>query len=261
MALGVVLLDVRELSCAAERLVIPVEVAQPPERDVSICNLCTLNVVLLVEVGIAAADVTEVALEVLNVYGVEADDCCEEANILLCDAVAEVEGTAGSGEICFRPVKGLEELRDGFLICLLSAAGVLVSIWNGRALYDIRSKAGFVDTVVDVVVSPLVSLLDLRLQILRKQNHVLVLVVQQVVELSVKHANDLTRLVADNGVLLGVVEGRDRESALVVLVHVKVDITQMSKALVNRIGLDVLAGLVVLGSGESPSLLEHLPVD
>ena len=76
MALGVVLLDVRELGRAAKGLVVPVQVAHP-----------------LVEVGVAAADVADVALEVLHVDGVEADDGRVEAHILLCQAVAEVEGS------------------------------------------------------------------------------------------------------------------------------------------------------------------------
>lgn len=125
----------------------------------------------------------------------------------------------------------------------------------------VPGKARLVDTVVDVIVSPLVGLLDLRLQVLGKQNHVLVLVVQQVVELSVEHANDLAGLVADDGLLLGIVKGRDSESALVVLVHIKVDIAQVGEALVDGVRLDVLARLIVLRSGESPALLEHLPVD
>jgi hypothetical protein len=45
-----------------------------------------------VEVGVAAADVADVALEVLHVDGVEADDGRVEAHVLLCQAVAEVEG-------------------------------------------------------------------------------------------------------------------------------------------------------------------------
>jgi hypothetical protein len=52
-----------------------------------------------VEVRVSAADVTEVALEVLNVDGVEADDGCEEADVLLCQAVAEVEWAAGLCEV------------------------------------------------------------------------------------------------------------------------------------------------------------------
>ena len=63
-----------------------------------------LWVALLVEIGVAAADVTDVALEVLHVDGVEADDCGEEADVLLCEAIAEVERTAGLGEVCFRTI-------------------------------------------------------------------------------------------------------------------------------------------------------------
>lgn len=125
----------------------------------------------------------------------------------------------------------------------------------------VPGKARLVDTVVDVIVSPLVGLLNLRLQILGKQNDVLVLVVQQVVELSVEHANDLAGFVADDGLLLGIVKSRDSEPALVILVHVKVNVAQVGEALVDGVRLNVLARLVVLGSGKTPSLLEHLPVD
>jgi hypothetical protein len=52
-----------------------------------------------VKVWVSAADVTEVALEVLDVDGVEADDGCEEADVLLCQAVAEVEWAAGLCEV------------------------------------------------------------------------------------------------------------------------------------------------------------------
>jgi len=89
----------------------------------------------------------------------------------------------------------------------------------------------------------------------------LVLFRQQVVELSVEHADDLAGFVADNGILLGVVEGGNRESAFVVLVHVEVDVAEVREALVDGVWLDVLARLVVFGGGESPALLQHLPVD
>jgi len=82
-----------------------------------------------------------------------------------------------------------------------------------------------------------------------------------VVELGVEHANDLAGLVADDGVLLGIVERGHRETAFVVLVDVEVDVSEMCEAFVHRIWLDVLAGLIILRSGESPALLQHLPVD
>jgi hypothetical protein len=213
-----------------------------------------------VKVGISAADITDVALEVLHVDGVEADNRCEKADVLFCEAVAEVVRTAGLGEVLFRTIQGLEELGDSLLVGFLGAVRTLVQSWEVMAQEGVPSKARLIDTIVDVIVSPFVRLLDLGLQVLRKQNHVLVLVVQEVVELGVEHANDLAGLVADDSLLLRVVQGGDGESALVVLVDVKVDIAQVREALVNGVRLNVLARLVVLGSGESPSLLEHLPV-
>lgn len=121
MALGVVLLDVSELCRAAESLVVPVEVAQPPVKHVSIGNLCGLWGVLLVKVWVSAADVTDVALEVLHVDGIEANDCGEETDVLLCEAVAEVERTAGLGEVFFGTIQRLEKLGDGLLVGFLGA--------------------------------------------------------------------------------------------------------------------------------------------
>jgi hypothetical protein len=87
--------------------------------------------ILLVKVGVTAANIADVALEVLHVDGVEADDCGEKADVLLCEAVAEVVGTAGIGEVFFRTVQGLEELGDGLLVGFLGATQMLVQAWDG----------------------------------------------------------------------------------------------------------------------------------
>jgi hypothetical protein len=216
---------------------------------------------LLVKVWVSATNVTDVALEVLNVDGIEADDGREKADVLLCQAVAEVEWAAGLCEICFCAIERGEECGDGLFVRFLSSRWWLVWIYGSCGWQNIRSKARFVDTIVDIVVSPLVSLLDLGLQVLRKENHVLILVFEQVVEFGVEHANDLARLVADDGVLLGVIKRGDRESTFVVLIHVKVDVTQVSEALVDGVRPNILARLVVLGGGKAPALLEHFPVD
>lgn len=63
-----------------------------------------LRLILLVEVWISAANIAEVALEVLHVDCVEADDGRVEADVLLCQAVAEVERPGGFGEICFSAI-------------------------------------------------------------------------------------------------------------------------------------------------------------
>jgi hypothetical protein len=87
--------------------------------------MTSLQIVLLVEVRVSTANIADVALEVLHVDGVEADDCCEEADVLLCKSVAEVERSVGLGEIFFRTIQGLEELGDGLLVGFLGTASML----------------------------------------------------------------------------------------------------------------------------------------
>ena len=67
---------------------------------------------LLVKIRVAAADVADVALEVLDVDCVEAHNGRVEAHVLLRQAVAEVEGPAGFGEICLCAVERGEEGFD-----------------------------------------------------------------------------------------------------------------------------------------------------
>jgi hypothetical protein len=88
---------------------------------------------LLVKVRVAAADVADVALEVLHINGVEADDCREETDVLLCEVVAEVVRTAGLGQVFFRPIQRFEELRDGLLVGFLGTTQMLVQTWDVMA--------------------------------------------------------------------------------------------------------------------------------
>ena len=84
------------------------------------------------EVRVSAADITKVALEVLHVDGIEADDCCEEADVLLSEAVTEVEWTAGFGEICLCAIQRAEELGNGLFVSFLGTAGMSVQTQNDR---------------------------------------------------------------------------------------------------------------------------------
>lgn len=124
---------------AAESLVVPVKVAQPPEMESQYRGFgIRLQIILLVEVGVAAADVPDVALEVLHVNGVEADDCGEEADVLLCEAITEVERAARLGEVFFRTIQRFEKLRDGLLVGFLGTVGWHISTDLGC---DGRTKA------------------------------------------------------------------------------------------------------------------------
>lgn len=93
-----------------------------------------------------APDITEVALEVLHVDRVEADDRREQSDIRLGDGVAEEVRRSGElfGEVGFDPVEGAEEGCDGFFVGFLRGC-----------------EAGFVDAVVYVVVDPIVGFVDL----------------------------------------------------------------------------------------------------
>ena len=87
MALCIMLLDMLELRCAAERLDVPVQLAQP-----------------LVQRGESGADVSDVTFEVLHVDGVEADDGGVEAHVGFGDVSAKVVGgvrSGGLGEVGF----------------------------------------------------------------------------------------------------------------------------------------------------------------
>lgn len=66
-------------------------------------------------------------------------------------------------------------------------------------------ETGLVDTVVDVVVGPLVDLVDLGFQLLWNQVWDLSIAVSELVEgVAVQDSDDLTALVVDNGLGLSV---------------------------------------------------------
>jgi hypothetical protein len=89
-----VLLDVRELGRAAEGFVVPVKVSHPPSRKKKVSHSGLLTRFFryaqagcqysLVKIGVSAADVPNVALEVLHVDCVEADDGRVQTHVLLC---------------------------------------------------------------------------------------------------------------------------------------------------------------------------------
>ena len=76
------------------------------------------------QIRVPRADVTDVAFEVLDVDGVEADDRREEPDVGFgWGGGGEQEGSGGLGEVRFETVKGGEELSDGFLVGFLGAGG------------------------------------------------------------------------------------------------------------------------------------------
>ena len=105
VAFGVMLLDVLELGRLwSERRHIPVELPEP-----------------LVHMRIPGSDVADVAFEVLDVHGVEADDRGEEPDIGFGDGGAVVVRAGIGGEVGFGFVEMLEEGSDSVFVGFLRA--------------------------------------------------------------------------------------------------------------------------------------------
>ncbi|KAJ3472434.1 hypothetical protein NLG97_g10991 [Lecanicillium saksenae] len=159
VAAGVVPLDVLKLRRVLEGGNGPVQVAHP-----------------LVDGGVAGANVPDVALEVLDVDGVETDE--RDIAVPLLGLAKVVGALLLLLEVLLRTVERLEEGNDV----------ALVGLGRGR-------EPGLVDAVVDEVVLPLVRLLDVVAEGLGVDVDALVLVVQEVVKLGAEDAQDLAALV------------------------------------------------------------------
>ena len=88
-----------------------------------------------------------------------------------------------------------------------------------------RGKSGLVDTVVYVIVSPLVSLFDALLQIRWEKIDLCNLFRQKMVKGMVEHPDDFTALVVDDAFLLFVVQSGYGEPAVVIGVVLVVDVS------------------------------------
>lgn len=151
VASRIVPLDVLKLRRLAKRLVAPVQVPHPQ-----------------VQPGVPAPDVPDIALEVLHVDRVEADERDVQADVGLGDLVAKVERPRRVlREVRFCAVQGGEEGLDVLLVGL------------GRGC-----EAGLVHAVVDEIVGPLVGIVNLLSQILRVEVDLFVLVFYEVIKLN-----------------------------------------------------------------------------
>ena len=110
MALGIMFLDVFELRRLAKRRYIPIQLSHPTMQR-----------------RIPGAYVADVAFEMLDVDGVEADDGCVEADVGFGDVTAEVVGAGGGlgGEVGFGAREGGEEGLDGGFV-----GGLCSGVWR-----------------------------------------------------------------------------------------------------------------------------------
>ena len=101
-------------------------------------------------------------------------------------------------------------------------------------------------------------MLDLVLQIIRQQVKLLILLREQGVKLIIEHPDDLAGLVAHDLLLLLVVERRYRKAACIIFFCVKIDVSEMSKTVVQWIWRYVVAGLVLILRGKTPSCVSSM---
>lgn len=212
-------LDMLKLRRAPKCLVVPIQHLQP-----------------LVEGRVTRPDVADIALEMLHIDNVEAYDRREEPDIGLGDIFAVIERSRPSCKMRLRAVERFEECGDGFLVSFLGSG-----------------EARLVDAVVDVIIGPVISLLDVLLQIVREENHVFVFLGEEIVKLGVEHADDFRGLIADDRLVLLIVKGRDGEAALVFWVSGEVDIAQVRVFGVERVGSCIGARDLLILFGKAPT--------
>ena len=220
MTLSIMLLDMLKLRRLPKSRHVPIQFPQP-----------------LMQRRIPRANISDVAFEMLDVHRIKADDGRVQSHIRFGDALSEIERRCLLREMLLCAVEGREERLNGFLVCGLGGG-----------------EAGFIDAVVDVVVGPVVRAFDLTSKFLGKQINGLVLLREQVVEFGVEHADDLAGLVADDFVLLDVVEGGDGEAAGVVGVDAEIYVAEVGDAFVDGVGGHTVAWSFAFRGCESPAL-------
>lgn len=110
VTLRVMIFDMLKLRRVFEGGNVPVQLPQP-----------------LMQRRITRSDVTNVALEMLHIDGVEANDGSVETNVRFGDVGTEVVRSGILGKVGFGTVEGGEKGPDGFFICFLrSRDGMLV---------------------------------------------------------------------------------------------------------------------------------------
>lgn len=62
---------------------------------------------------------------------------------------------------------------------------------------SVRSKARFVDPIIDIVIGPLICIFNLCPEFLRKEVYALILVGDYVIEFCIEHADDFAGLIVE----------------------------------------------------------------
>lgn len=108
MTPGVMPLDMLKLRRAPKRTLVPIQLPHP-----------------LVQRRVPGPNVANVALEMLHVHGVEADDGGVETDVCFGDVFAVVVRARGRGEVTFGAVEGSEEFGDRCFVGFLCSVKIV----------------------------------------------------------------------------------------------------------------------------------------
>ena len=140
----------------------------------------------------------------LHIDWVKANDGSIEANICFSDVGTEIKWSSVLCKVSFGAVKGGKKGFDGFLVRFLRSGNgqlvgkVLQRGSLGRATRtSVRSKARFVDPIVDVIIDPIVCPFNLCSQSLRKEVNALILDGKYVIKCGVEHSYNFAGLNVD----------------------------------------------------------------
>ena len=140
----------------------------------------------------------------LHIDGVEANDGSIEANVCFSDVGTEIIRSSVFGKVGFGAIKGGKKGFDCFLVRFLrSGNGQLVAKVLQRGGKEratrtrVRSKARFVDAIVDIIIGPIVCPFNLCSQSLRKEVNALILVGKHVIKSGIENAYNFARLNVD----------------------------------------------------------------
>ena len=175
-------------------------------------------------------DALAITLEMRNVNRVKAHQGSPQTNVRFGQGVADQ--VAAFAQALFQFLKTLEQGHHRFVIRLLTGG-----------------KTALVHAVIHVVIHPLIDGINVRPERLR------VIISRrgtQSIEAGVEHANDVCRLIADNGFPLRVPEHRNGHAAGVVTVRFQVQLVQLAET-VERIASGTRKPVI-----QFPATLQHV---
>jgi hypothetical protein len=118
-------------------------------------------------------------------------------------------------------------------------------------------KPGFIDTIIDIVVNPVVVFFNLRLEVFRIQVDINEFFRQQFVEGRVEHADNLGGLIVYNPIGFFIVKGWHGKATAVLWVLLKVDLAEVGEIGMDWITSNIFAWDFFIRSSKAPACIRE----